>query len=40
MNHGLRTYQWRCRSFEEEEEEEDDEIPVLTISTADSDGLF
>ena len=30
MNHGLRTYQWSCRSFEEEEEEEDDdEIAVL-----------
>ena len=35
MNHGLRTYQWSCRSFEEEEEE-DDEIAVLPISIADS----
>ena len=46
MNHGLRTYQWSCRSFEEEEEEEeeeeddDDEITVLPISIADSDGPF
>ena len=45
MNHGLRTYQWSCRSFEEEEEEEeeeedDDEIVVLPISIADSDGPF
>ena len=41
MNHGLRTCQWSCRSFEEEEEEEDDdddEIAVLPISIADSDG--
>ena len=37
MNHGLRTYQWSCRSFEEEEED-DDEITVLPISIADSDG--
>ena len=41
MNHGLRTYQWSCRPFEEEEEEEDDnEIAVLPISIADSDGPF
>ena len=44
MNHGLRTYQWSCRSFEEEEEEEeeedDDEIAVLPMSIADSDGPF
>ena len=41
MNHGLRTYQWSCRSFEEEEEEDDDdEITVLPISIADSDGPF
>ena len=43
MNHGLRTYQWSCRSLEEEEEEEeedDDEITVLPISIADSDGPF
>ena len=39
MNHGLRTCQWSCRSFEEEEEEEDDnEIAVLPSSIADSDG--
>ena len=38
MNHGLRTYQWSCRSFEEEEEDDDndDEITVLLISIADS----
>ena len=36
MNHGLGTYQWSYRSFEEEED--DDEITVLTISIADSDG--
>ena len=44
MNHGLRTCQWSCRSFEEEEEDDDDddddEIAVLPISMADSDGLL
>ena len=38
MNHGLRTYQWSCKSFEEEEEEEDDdETAVWPISITDSD---
>ena len=37
MNHGLRTYQWSCKSFEEEEEEDDDETAVWPISITDSD---
>ena len=35
VNHGLRTYQSRSRSFEEE-----DEIAVFLISIPDSDGPF
>ena len=25
VNHGLRTYQWSCRSFEEEEDDDEEE---------------
>ena len=36
MNHGVRTYQSSCRSFEEEDDD-DDEIAVLLISIPDSE---
>ena len=39
INHGLETYYWSCRSFEEKEElEEDDENAVCRISLHEADG--